>query len=280
MVHSGNVYLCDVISFPPAKLNVGLSIQSKREDGYHDIVTIMTPIPLYDILEVLPAERFSFVQTGLQIPADGKLNLCERAFLLMKEKYGIGDVKIQLRKQIPFGAGLGGGSADAAFVLKALNDLFNLSIKTGELENLAAQLGSDCPFFIDASPKLAKGRGEVLSPIKERLSGLRLVVLNPKIHVSTAFAYSVIVPKVKQLDWEASWNSSIDEWQELFTNDFEKPISEHFPLIAEIIQELKNQGALYAAMSGSGSSVFGLFDKTYCPNISRFQEYIILNEEI
>jgi len=269
-----------VISFPPAKINIGLSIQSKRTDGYHDIVTIMAPIPLYDILEVLPAEGFSFVQTGLVLPDDGKLNLCERAFYLMKGKYGIGNVKIHLRKQIPFGAGLGGGSADAAYVLKALNDLFNLSIEIGELENLAAQLGSDCPFFIDATPKLATGRGEVLSPIEERISGLRLVVLNPKIHVSTAFAYAAIVPQDKHLDWEASWNSPIEEWQGLFTNDFEKPISDHIPLISEIIQELKNQGALYAAMSGSGSSVFGLFEKTEKPNFSRFQEFLVLNEVV
>lgn len=269
-----------MISYPPAKINIGLSVQSKRPDGYHEIVTIMSPIPLYDILEVLPAELFSFKQTGIILPCDGRLNLCERAFNLMKEKFGIGNVYIHLRKQIPFGAGLGGGSADAAYVLKALNGLFELNIEASELENLAAQLGSDCPFFIDASPKLATGRGELLSPIKERLSGIRIVVLNPKIHVSTAFAYAAIAPQVRVMDWETSWNSPIDEWQELFTNDFEQSIVAHFPVITELICALKNQGAIYAAMSGSGSSVFGLFEQECKLDFSKYEDFMVLNEII
>ena len=267
-----------MILFPPAKINVGLSIQSKRSDGYHDIKSIMTPIPLYDILEVLPSDRFSFVQTGLILPDDGKLNLCERAFHLMKEKYGIDYVMIHLRKQIPFGAGLGGGSADAAYVLKALNSLFELNIATSELEKLAAQLGSDCPFFIDASPKLAKGRGEMLTPIENRLTGYRILLLNPKIHVSTAFAYENITPHIRNVEWNEYWNTPVEEWQNYFLNDFEKSIGAKYPIISDLIQELKNQGALYAAMSGSGSSVFGIFKKEDLPKLNINQEFIILDD--
>jgi 4-diphosphocytidyl-2-C-methyl-D-erythritol kinase len=266
-----------VISFPPAKINLGLSIQAKRSDGYHEIVSVMLPIPLVDILEVQKSDTFSFVQTGLTLPKDGKLNLCEQAFLFMQERYSIGNVRIHLRKQIPFGAGLGGGSSDAAYVLKAVDELFDLNLPSAELENLAAQLGSDCPFFIDSKPKLANGRGEILSPISNNLSGYRLVVLNPKIHVSTAFAYAQIQPTRNTTDWILRWDGPINEWQDHLINDFEEPICGHFPLIAEIIQDLKNQGAIYAAMSGSGSSVFGIFDIKTSPQVKKYQDFLLLN---
>ena len=269
-----------MISFPPAKINVGLSIQSKRPDGYHEIATIMTQIPLFDILEVQKSDRFSFMQSGLLLPADGNLNLCERAFALMNERYDISPVNIHLRKQIPIGAGLGGGSSDAAHVLKALNELFSLYLANTELENLAAELGSDCPFFIEETPKLATGRGEKLSSVPDRLKGNRLVLLNPKIHVSTAFAYGQVTPKENELNWKNAWDSPVSQWQKTLVNDFEKPIGEHFPRIAEIIRELKNQGALYAAMSGSGSSVFGIFDKEATLDLRKYQEFVLLDKEI
>ena len=247
-----------MILYPNAKINLGLRILRKRKDGFHDIESIMIPVPIYDILELSASEEFSYSQTGIDIPSDGSLGLVERAYMLMKNRYGIGPVAIHLRKQIPIGAGLGGGSADAAFTLKGLNEWFNLGLSTETLELLAAELGSDCPFFITNQPALATGRGEQLHPMNVNLSGLYIAIYNPGIHVSTASAYGSIVPNpMHSIDYQIK---ALHEWQAYYVNDFEKPVALAHPEISEGIEYLTEKGAFYAAMSGSGSSYLGIFE--------------------
>ena len=248
-----------MISFPPAKINLGLSILEKRKDGYHELETCMLPIPFYDILEILPAIEFSFLQTGLKIPGASGDNLCEKAFRLLQEKYAIPNVMMHLRKQIPMGAGLGGGPSDAAYVLSGLNELFQLQLSDEILENLAAELGSDCPFFIKNEAQMARGRGEKLTPMNLTLKGYYLVLLNPGIHVGTKEAYAGVTPSYKEKSLEVLLENPISAWQDLIVNDFESSIFVNHPKIAELKNELLKSGAIYASMSGSGSSVFGLF---------------------
>src|SRR5690606_33994765 len=178
-----------MILFPPAKINIGLNIVSKRTDGYHELESCMISIPLFDIIEIQPSKELKWMQSGLKIDSSIDDNLCIKAFRLLQTKYAIPNVTIHLRKQIPMGAGLGGGSADAAYVLKGLNKLFNLNISDQELANLAATLGSDCPFFIFDSAQMATGRGEILKSIALDLNGYHLVVIKPTIHINTKEAY-------------------------------------------------------------------------------------------
>jgi len=247
-----------MILYPNAKINLGLRILRKREDGFHDIESIMIPVPIYDILELCVSEEFSYTQTGIDIPSNGSFGLVESAYMLMKNRYGIGPVAIHLRKQIPIGAGLGGGSADAAFTLKGLNEWFNLGLSTETLEHLAAELGSDCPFFISNQPALATGRGEQLHPMNVNLSGLYIAIYNPGIHVSTASAYGSIIPN--PTNSIAHQIKALHEWQAYYVNDFEKPVTLVHPEISKGIQYLIQEGAIYAAMSGSGSSYLGIFE--------------------
>jgi len=248
-----------MIVYPNAKINLGLRVLRKRSDGFHDIQSIMLPIPLFDILEITASEVFEYHATGLSIPQGGASALVEKAYQLLQKAYGIGPVRIHLRKQIPIGAGLGGGSSDAAFTLKALNEWFSLQLTTRELQELASQLGSDCPFFIENVSAFSEGRGEVLSRISLDLNNLHVAVYNPGIHVSTAKAYGAVSPyPTPELSQETG---TCDTWQKKYINDFEIPIGELHPEIADGISELKRQGAMYAAMSGSGSSYFGLFSK-------------------
>ncbi len=198
------------------------------------------------------------MQTGIEIPSDGSLGLVESAYMLLKNRYGIGPVAIHLRKQIPIGAGLGGGSSDAAFTLKGLNAWFDLGLATETLEQLAAELGSDCPFFIANQPALATGRGEQLHPMNVNLSGLYIAIYNPGIHVSTAMAYGSIIPNpTNSIDHQIK---ALPQWQAYYVNDFEKPVALAHPEISMGIQYLFQEGAIYAAMSGSGSSFLGIFE--------------------
>jgi 4-diphosphocytidyl-2-C-methyl-D-erythritol kinase len=250
-----------MILYPPAKINLGLNILSKREDGYHEIETCMLPIPFYDILEITKSEAFEFVQSGLLIPGEPGTNLCEKAFRKLQDLYPISNVRIHLRKQIPMGAGLGGGSSDAAYVLKGLNNLFELKINEERLETLAGELGSDCPFFIKNHAQIAKGRGEVLKEISIDLSDKYLIVLNPGIHVGTKEAYEGVIPSFLDNNLENVISSPISGWQSSLKNQFENHIFIKYPKIAELKQLLIDMGAVYASMSGSGSSLFGIFDE-------------------
>lgn len=254
-----------MILFPPSKINLGLNVVEKRADGFHEVETVMYPIPLNDILEIIPHQTFQFKQSGIAIPGDSNDNLCVRAFELMKERYNISPVYIHLIKKIPMGAGLGGGSSDAASVLLGINELFDIGCSDEELEALAAELGSDCAFFIKSKPQFARGRGEILSDIDVNLSGYYLKLIYPDIHISTAEAYSgVSLTGKKELADIISMN--INKWKDHLVNSFEDGAFELYAELKEIKQNLYSEGAVYAAMSGSGSAIFGLFKEE--PNTS------------
>jgi 4-diphosphocytidyl-2-C-methyl-D-erythritol kinase len=264
-----------MILFPPAKLNLGLNILFKREDGYHEIETCMVTIPFTDILEIKEAVEFQFIQTGLAIPGNLDTNLCVRAFQLMKQKFAIPNVRIHLRKQIPMGAGLGGGSSDAAYVLKGLNELFNLNIPNADLEILAAQLGSDCPFFIENKQQIAKGRGEVLSEIHLDLKGKYLILLNPGIHIGTKQAYGGVQPRMASKNILEVLSGSINTWQAELVNQFEESVFPIHPRFKELKDMLIEMGADYASMSGSGSSLFGIFNEKPANINQTVEKYLI-----
>lgn len=267
-----------MILFPPAKINLGLHILFKRKDGFHELETAMIPIPFTDILEILPSDKFEFKQTGLVIPGKSENNLCVKAYYLMKEKYVIPPIYIHLKKIIPMGGGLGGGSADAAYILTGINTLFNLNLSISTLENLASQLGSDCPFFIQNKPQLAKGRGEILSTINIDLKGYYLKLVNIGIHVGTKEAYDGAVFSSSKKSITEIINLPISQWKNELTNDFEKTVFAIHPELAKLKEALYKEGAIYAAMSGSGSTLFGIFENqptTTFPNQSNVMELIL-----
>ncbi|WP_424961857.1 4-(cytidine 5'-diphospho)-2-C-methyl-D-erythritol kinase [Ekhidna sp.] len=249
-----------MITFPNAKINLGLNIVSKRDDGYHNIESCFYPIPWRDSLEVMEAASFAFHSYGLKIPGDTSSNLCVKAYDLLKTDFDIPPVEIHLLKNIPMGAGLGGGSADGAFTLKMLNDLFSLGLSDSMLEAYALQLGSDCPFFIRNQPTIATDRGEQLEPIDLDLSGYYLAIHNPGIHVSTKEAYSGVKPKESEISVSEIVQRPIEQWKELLRNDFEASIFPNHPEIEQLKKEMYEAGAIYASMTGSGSTVFGVFE--------------------
>lgn len=249
-----------MISFPNAKINLGLNIISKRDDGYHNIESCFYPIPLKDVLEIIPATKFSFQSTGLAIDGDPKHNLVVKAFKMLQKDFGLENIAIHLHKIIPMGAGLGGGSADAAFVLKMIDEEFQLLLGDQYLETLALELGSDCPFFIQNQPVIASGRGEIFEPIAIDLSNYHLILVKPDIHVSTKEAYTGVKPKTPEVSVkEIIEKKKVSEWKDLLVNDFELGVFEKYPEIGAIKQALYGQGAVYASMTGSGSAVYGLF---------------------
>jgi len=250
-----------MILFPPAKINLGLRVLYKRPDNYHEIDSCMVPIPFYDVLEILPAEQFSFLQTGLTIAGDQESNLCVKAFRRMQADFGIPNVYLHLRKEIPMGAGLGGGSADAAYVLRGLRDLFLPELGNAVLEGMAAQLGSDCALFVGDSPRLASGRGEILRPVNLDLKGWYLKLINPGIHIGTAEAYAGIVFPEEPVAVERVLTQPIETWKELLHNDFETSVFTLYPELRTLKEELYSEGAVYASMSGSGSTMYGLFSQ-------------------
>lgn len=249
-----------MLSFPNAKINLGLNIVSKREDGYHNIESCFYPIPWRDSLEVIEAASFAFHSYGLDIPGDASSNLCVKAYELLKADHDLPPVEIHLLKNIPMGAGLGGGSADGTFTLKLLNDLFQLNLSSLQLEAYALQLGSDCPFFIQNQPAIATGRGEGLELIDLDLSGCTLAIHNPGIHISTKEAYAGITPKQPEISVADIISRPIQEWKDLLHNDFEDSIFPSHPAITQLKQDMYAAGAIYASMTGSGSTVFGLFE--------------------
>ena len=268
-----------MIVFAPAKINLGLHITGKRDDGFHEIESVMIPIPIYDIIEILESDTFTFRCTG-DISVEGNNNLCEQAFKLIKNEYNISPVYIHLRKQIPIGAGLGGGSSDAAFVLKALNQLFDLNMSNQKLKELSAILGSDCPFFIDSEPQLAKGRGELLEKFSLDLSDYSILLIYPKIHISTREAYGGITSYTKRGILVHQLNAPRKDWPMLLKNDFESSVFRNHPLLQSIKDELYEQGAQYASLSGSGSTVFGLFKKNKIPTIPSFKDFSTFKGEL
>jgi 4-diphosphocytidyl-2-C-methyl-D-erythritol kinase len=255
-----------MVVFPNAKINLGLNVVERRPDGYHNIETVFYPIGLTDVLEVEPSETcsdYSFSSSGIQLDGDPEDNLIVRAYHLLRSGYEFPAVDISLVKQIPFGAGLGGGSSDAAFMLKALNELFELKITPRRMEKLAAMLGADCPVFIKNKPVFATGIGDVFTPLKLSLKGCFLLLVKPDIHVSTPDAYSLVVPEKPETSLSELIQRPMEEWKYCIKNDFEKSVFAKHPAIRTIKEELYSMGAVYASMSGSGSSVYGLFKSDF-----------------
>jgi 4-diphosphocytidyl-2-C-methyl-D-erythritol kinase len=250
-----------MILFPPAKINLGLHILFKRQDGYHELETGMVVIPFFDILEIIPSDTFHFKQTGLPIPGDISSNLCIKAYELMRQEYNIPAVYIHLRKIIPMGGGLGGGSSNAAYVLKGINSLFSLNLVDARLQELASRLGSDCPFFIKDNPQVATGRGEIVQGISLNLSGHYLKIINAGIHVSTIEAYDGVHFSANSIPLRDILMLPMSNWKNKLVNDFEKTVFAKYPQLAAIKTKLYSEGAVYAAMSGSGSTLFGLFTR-------------------
>lgn len=250
-----------MICFPNAKINLGLYVVEKRPDGYHNIETVFYPIPVKDALEIVPSTTGDdqFMQTGIPIGGDPANNLIMRALALLRSKQTIPPLEIHLSKQIPFGAGLGGGSSDAAFMLKLLNDFGSLGLSYDEMEEMAAKIGADCPFFIQNRPVFATGIGNIFTPVSLSLKGYYLALVKPPIAVSTPEAYAGITPRKPARALTELITLPIEAWKDCITNDFETNVFRQYPTIATIKQQLYEQGALYASMSGSGSSVFGIF---------------------
>ena len=252
-----------MILFSPAKINLGLQILEKREDGFHNIRSVTYPVGLCDILEIKylapGGPPFHLSHSGIQIDSDHDSHLVTRAWRLLSAETTLPPVKVHLHKQIPVGAGLGGGSSNASTILRALNQRAPLSLSQERLEVLAGRLGSDCPFFLHKGPMLMEGRGEILSQTKVNLEGSFLVLLFPGIHVSTSEAYAGVQPKLPKIALEALISKPVDLWKDMLKNDFEETVFAKFPLIGELRMALYGAGAQYAAMSGSGSSIYGIF---------------------
>ncbi len=250
-----------MVTFPGCKINLGLHVLKRRPDGYHAIHTCFYPVPWTDVLEALPGQEFSLTCTGLPIPGPTENNLCVKAYGLLKKDFALPPVQAHLHKLVPMGAGLGGGSADAAQFLRIVNELFSLGLTQERLSYYASQLGSDCAFFLYPTPALGSGRGEILDPIAVSLKGLYLVIVSPTVHVSTAEAYAGVTPGPPQEELRTTLARPVSEWKDNLVNDFEKSIFLRFPELPAIKKQLYDSGALYACMSGSGSSIFGLFDQ-------------------
>ena len=252
-----------MIRFAGSKINIGLRVTEKRPDGFHNIESIFYPIPLNDVIEAVPAndDDLSLQIEGIHIDGDIKQNLVYKAWQLLRDRHTISGNKAALLKCVPTGAGLGGGSSDAANMLLLLNDLNNLKLPTTLLEEYAAMLGSDCPFFIENTPKYVTGRGEILSPIELSLAGYHLMLIHPKVHVSTPVAYSMITPHPADVDLRALIDLPVDQWHSVAQNDFQTPMCNAFPAIREALNIVAFANPLFSSMTGSGSAVYGLFDK-------------------
>ncbi|MDA3882206.1 MAG: 4-(cytidine 5'-diphospho)-2-C-methyl-D-erythritol kinase [Bacteroidales bacterium] len=249
-----------MICFPHAKINIGLRITEKREDGFHNIESIFYPVTdLYDSLEWIESPKLIFESSGIEIEGDTKNNTCIRAWELLHSLYDIPPVRIHLQKHIPMGAGLGGGSADAAFMLQSLQTQYNLPIPAKQLHELALSIGSDCPFFLHTKPLCGEGRGDKFSKVTVELSDYWLVIANPGIHISTADAYAQVKTQKPNTKLSELISQDISQWKHIIHNDFEQSVFPQHPKIAEIKSSMYEHGALYAAMSGSGSSVYGIF---------------------
>lgn len=257
-----------MLCFPNAKINLGLNIVSRRSDGYHELETIFYPVEIKDALEIVPAKdeladnhRYRLFQSGLAIQGNEDDNLVIKALELISRDHILPAIDIHLLKKIPFGAGLGGGSANAAAMLKMMNKMFELDYSNEQLINLAAKLGADCPFFIKNTPVFATGIGEKMEDIELNLSNYHFVLIKPDISINTGLAYSMITPKRPEVSLKEIVKMPPEQWKGLMINDFETPIFKKHPQINDIKQQLYELGAVYASMSGSGSSVYGFFNK-------------------
>ncbi|HUP12007.1 MAG TPA: 4-(cytidine 5'-diphospho)-2-C-methyl-D-erythritol kinase [Niastella sp.] len=286
-----------MVVFPNCKINVGLHVTRKREDGYHDLETIFYPLPLHDALEIvrreIPASQDrlangkrempdnaapSLHMSGLPVQGNPEDNLCIKAYNLLKKDHPqLGDVDIYLHKAIPMGAGLGGGSADGAFALQLLNDKFQLKLSRDKLLDYSLQLGSDCPFFIINKPCFANGRGELLQSIELDLSAYSFLVVHPGVHINTGWAFAQLTPTPSPKPLQDIIQQPVDTWRTILKNDFETPVCKHHPDMQAIKDRLYNSGALYASMTGSGSCFFGIFAKEQLPTLQWPSSYAVFN---
>lgn len=270
-----------MIYFPNAKINLGLNIVSKRPDGYHNLETIFYPIEIKDGLEIIVKNGLQddvFVLEGLKIDGKNDDNLVMKALRLMRQHYSFPFVEIHLLKRIPFGAGIGGGSADASFTLRLLNDMFSLGASLEDLAKLAVQLGADCPIFIYNKPMYAEGIGEQLHELDFSLSGYKLALVKSDVFVSTKDAFSKVIPAQPKINLRDILRKPIEEWRGYMVNDFEKSVFSLYPQIAEVKAKLYEIGALYASMSGSGASVYAIFGNNVPNLIETFPNCYTWNE--
>lgn len=248
-----------MIVFPNAKINIGLNVVSKREDGYHNLETIFFPLKMADVLEFVEAEETILTTSGLMTDCAPGQNLVLKAYRLLNADYNLPPLHFHLHKVIPTGAGLGGGSSDAAFTLKTLNEFYNLGISAEKLENYASRIGADCPFFLYNKPTFATGIGNKFQNIDLELTDYEIVVLKPDVAVSTPEAYKNVIPRNPKFRLTEIVKKPVEEWKNLIVNDFENSVFPKYPQIAELKQFLYKAGAGFASMSGSGSAVFGIF---------------------
>ena len=248
-----------MLVFPNAKINLGLQITERRADGYHNLLSCFVPVGWADALEVIPADQFSFTSSGLPIPGDPIKNLCVRAYDALNVDFGLPPVQMHLHKIVPIGAGLGGGSADAAFALKLLNARFDLGLTTAQLEEYARPLGADCAFFVQNRPMYCTEKGDVFTDIDLDLRGLTLVLVYPNLAISTAEAYAGVRPLQPKTPLRKLLAAPIETWKDSVKNDFEESLFPKYPVLATLKQQFYDLGAVYASMSGSGSTIYGLF---------------------
>jgi 4-diphosphocytidyl-2-C-methyl-D-erythritol kinase len=249
-----------MITFPNAKINIGLNITERRSDGYHNLETIFYPVKINDALEIIVSDKLSFQSSGLEIPGRMEDNLCVKGYHLLKKDYDLPPVTIHLHKHIPIGAGLGGGSADAAFFIKLLNQTFELGLTVDKMQDYARTLGADCAFFIENKPVFAFEKGDEFEPIKLDLSHYKIVLVMPPVQVSTAEAYRGVKPAIVKESLMELIYLPVAEWKKHVKNDFEESIFKNHAEIRGVKAALYEAGALYASMSGSGASVFGIFE--------------------
>lgn len=250
-----------MISFPNAKINIGLNITEKRPDGFHNLETIFLPVGWKDVLEFAEADEVKFTSSGIKIDGDPEHNLVMKAYRLLQKDFDLPALKIHLHKQIPFGAGLGGGSSDAAFMLRLLNRTYQLGLSDEKLLGYAAVLGSDCPFFILNKPAFATGRGEKMNIINLKLNNLFLLLVKPPVEVATAKAFQFVKPRKPEISLVESVQLPVSEWRGKIVNQFEESVFMQFPEIGKLRDLFYQLGAVYASMSGSGSCVFGFFNE-------------------
>ena len=263
-----------MILFPHCKINLGLQVLARRNDGYHNLSTVFVPVRFHDVLEMLPAANNSSTDadievTGISVTQNKADNLCVKAYQLLKKDFPqLPPVRMHLHKIIPAGAGLGGGSSNGAFTLSLLNNLLGLQLSQSQLERYALTLGSDCPFFLHRQPLLATGRGEVFTPVELQLESYALLLITTPIHINTGWAFSQIVPADRSISLPAVLAQPINTWKDELTNDFEAPVFAAHPVLKEVKASLYEAGALYASMTGSGSTLFAFFPyKTVLPSL-------------
>jgi len=267
-----------MISFPKAKINIGLRVVEKRTDGFHNIETIFYPVALSDALEFVvqqgKAKEDELVITGMDINTRPDKNLVTRAVKRLRLKYQVPPLKIHLHKAIPAGAGLGGGSSDASYMIRSINKCFRLDMTDDEMMEAALDMGSDCPFFLNPIPSSGSGRGEILKPVDAVLEGYYIVLLNPGFIISTKEAYHNCIPAKRSKRLEELFKEPVKTWKKTIVNDFEDFVFKVYPVVGELKRSLYRSGAVYSSMTGSGSTVYGLYSDK--PSIKgKLRDYLI-----